>query len=138
MIFIDTSFVIAWINPVDSFHKTALSLLAEIGDEPWLTTACVLLEVGNSCSRQFRQDGINAIETLLDDDNCTVVSLHPELFAEALQLFRSRADKTWGLIDCVSFVVMRDFETDLALTNDRHFVQAGFRALMLESPEDAR
>jgi predicted nucleic acid-binding protein len=44
--------------------------------------------------------------------------------------FRSRADKNWPLTDCISFVVMRDWELTEALTADRHFEQAGFKALL--------
>ena len=38
------------------------------------------------------------------------------------------ADKNWLLPDCTSFVVMRDHELTEALTADRHFEQAGFKA----------
>ncbi|MEZ6110800.1 MAG: hypothetical protein R3C99_07290 [Pirellulaceae bacterium] len=40
-------------------------------------------------------------------------------------------DKAWSLADCLSFVQKQEGLTD-ALTADHHFVQAGFRALMLE------
>jgi predicted nucleic acid-binding protein len=33
--------------------------------------------------------------------------------------------------DCISFVVMADEELERALTGDRHFEQAGFKALLL-------
>ena len=51
----------------------------------------------------------------------------------ALALYRDRADKTWGMTDCISFVVMRDHNLSDALTADRHFAQAGFAPLMLDS-----
>ena len=43
------------------------------------------------------------------------------------------ADKNWSLTDCTSFVVMTDRAMTDALTGDRHFVQAGFRALLAPS-----
>jgi predicted nucleic acid-binding protein len=46
--------------------------------------------------------------------------------------YESRTDKEWGLIDCVSFVVMQDNHLTQALTTDTHLKQAGFRALLLE------
>jgi len=47
-----------------------------------------------------------------------------------LALFCSRLDKEWGLIDCVSFIVMQERGLTNALTTDEHFEQAGFRALL--------
>ncbi|WP_201150090.1 hypothetical protein [Cyanobacterium sp. IPPAS B-1200] len=48
-----------------------------------------------------------------------------------LKLFESRQDKQWGLIDCISFSVMDEHNLKDALTSDRHFIQAGFNALLL-------
>jgi predicted nucleic acid-binding protein len=45
-------------------------------------------------------------------------------------LFARRPDKSWSLTDCISFVVMADRGLTEALTGDRHFEQAGFRALL--------
>ncbi len=63
-----------------------------------------------------------------------VVPLTPELFDRGFALFRSRPDKEWGLVDCISFTLMRERGLRTALTADIHFQQAGFRALLLESP----
>ena len=41
--------------------------------------------------------------------------------------------KAWGLVDCISFIVMREAGVNQALTFDQHFVQAGFQALMRET-----
>jgi predicted nucleic acid-binding protein len=43
-----------------------------------------------------------------------------------------RSEKEWGLTDCVSFVVMRDRGLTAALTADRHFQQADYRALLAD------
>ena len=48
------------------------------------------------------------------------------------ELFVQHSDKSWTLVDCISFVVMQERGITEALTADRHFVQAGFRALLLE------
>ena len=36
-------------------------------------------------------------------------------------------DKSFSVTDCSSFVVMKERRIKAALTNDRHFVQAGFQ-----------
>ena len=58
----------------------------------------------------------------------------PRLFAAGLDLYRNRPDKAWSLTDCISFVVMRERSITEALAYDRHFEQAGFRALLREEP----
>ncbi|NOT47196.1 MAG: type II toxin-antitoxin system VapC family toxin [Acidobacteria bacterium] len=133
MIFVDTAFVIAWTNEDDMLHAKALELQNRFRSEEWLTTDCVLLEVGNSLARSQRQLAIETIENLLTDERTTVVGLGADLFARSFELFKNRDDKTWGLIDCVSFIVMAEFGVSSALTSDRHFVQAGFTALMLDN-----
>ncbi len=44
-------------------------------------------------------------------------------------MYESYQDKTWGLMDCISFVVMREMKITDALTFDKHFAQAGFNIL---------
>jgi predicted nucleic acid-binding protein len=66
------------------------------------------------------------------DPNIEIVSVSDELYREALELYRSRPDKEWGLIDCVSFVTMSKRNMQEALTADDHFRQAGFRVLLQE------
>jgi len=52
------------------------------------------------------------------------------LLGRGVKLFRSRADKNWPLTDCISFVVMEHQGLSEALTADRHFEQAGYKALL--------
>jgi hypothetical protein len=53
-----------------------------------------------------------------------------------LDLYGSRKDKQWELTDCISFRVMQDHGITDALTADRHFEQAGFRALLRQPVPD--
>ncbi|WP_241993419.1 type II toxin-antitoxin system VapC family toxin [Trichormus variabilis] len=59
-----------------------------------------------------------------------MVPLTNELYDAAFQLFRSRQDKEWGLVDCISFIVMQNRGITDALTANEHFNQIGFRALL--------
>ena len=49
---------------------------------------------------------------------------------KGLTLYGARQDKTWGLVDCMSFIVMDEQKLTDALTSDIHFIQAGFQALL--------
>lgn len=129
-IFVDTAFVIAWVNEDDALHTKAIKLLNVHKDSSWLTTDCVLLEIGNSLSRNFRPEAVETIENFLTSEEIIIVRLDARLFSRAFELYRTYDDKTWGLIDCVSFIVMRENGITDALTNDKHFQQAGFNALM--------
>jgi uncharacterized protein len=53
-----------------------------------------------------------------------------EAFADAFKLYQDRPDKDWSLTDCSSFLIMRRYGIDSALTHDKHFKQAGFSALL--------
>jgi predicted nucleic acid-binding protein len=132
-IFLDTAYAIALSVETDAFHERALELADEIEKQKiqLVTTRTVLLEIGNSLSRgNFRKTAVALIDSLETDRNVMIVSLTEELFEAAYKLYRSRMDKEWGLIDCVSFVTMKQLGITESLTADQHFKQAGFVALL--------
>ncbi|HUY32314.1 MAG TPA: hypothetical protein VMV69_06000 [Pirellulales bacterium] len=59
-----------------------------------------------------------------------VVTMDVTLDDAAWELWRTRLDKEWSLVDCVSFVVMQQRNLTEALTTDHHFEQAGFVRLL--------
>jgi predicted nucleic acid-binding protein len=59
-----------------------------------------------------------------------IIGNSDSLYERGLLLYATRLDKHWSLTDCISFVVMSDEGLVEALTGDRHFEQAGFRALL--------
>ena len=130
--FVDTSYVVALVNPRDENHEKANELVDAYDKKPLLVTDAVLLEIGNSLAKGYKQNAIEIIEEFLDSPEVEIVRLDETLFAKAFELYKSHTDKTWGLVDCISFVVMRERGITDALTSDKHFVQAGFRALMLD------
>lgn len=129
-ILIDTSFVVALANDKDENHEKALSLSIQFDGTPALVTDAVMLEIGNTLARGFKPESIEAIEGFFASNEVEVVRLDETLFEKAFDLYKTHSDKTWGLVDCISFVVMLERGITDALTHDHHFVQAGFRALM--------
>lgn len=134
-IFVDTLFVIALINQRDQYHQQATELAEALAGYPLLITDAVLLEIGNGLSRNYKQEAVQIIKQFLAADEVEVIHLNPELFEQAFDLYQTHQDKAWGLVDCISFVVMRESGVSRALTFDRHFKQAGFQALMIASPQ---
>ena len=91
------------------------------------------LEIGNGLARlRSRGISIDLIKYIQEDSYVTLLEIDKNLYEKSFNLFSSRTDKEWGLVDCSSFVIMKERGINLALTADRHFQQAGFRALMLE------
>jgi predicted nucleic acid-binding protein len=134
-LFLDTAFVQALLNRQDRYHAQAQALLPQVraAAEVWITEA-VLVEIGNALSAFHRQASVQFIEQCYHTANMRVVSVDSPLLLRALALYHSRPDKTWGLTDCISFVVMQEQGLTETVTADRHFLQAGFRALLL-SPQ---
>ncbi|MEB3310167.1 MAG: PIN domain-containing protein [Snowella sp.] len=119
--------MIALINEHDQYHHQALASV-DLYDQYYLVvTDAVLLEIANALARNYKIQGIQVIEDLISSKNVEVVSLTPELFDRGFNLYKNRQDKAWGLVDCISFVVMQDKNINLALTFDKHFIQAGFQ-----------
>ncbi len=57
-------------------------------------------------------------------------SFRGELYFRAFELFKQRNDKEWGLTDCISFIVMKDYAINDVLSADIHFRQAGYNILL--------
>ena len=132
-VFLDTAYAIALSVEADAHHERAAELAEqlEVRHTRLITTRAVLLEIGNALSRErYRQAAVQLLDALEQDPQVDRVPLTEELYQQALQLYRSRPDKEWGMIDCVSFVVMKQQGLADALTTDEHFEQAGFQALL--------
>lgn len=125
-VFVDTGYILALVNENDQHHAEALLLSERYDSQPVVVTDAVLLEIGNALSRIDRGAAVQVIQDLRESRGSTVVPLTPELFDSAFDLYRRHTDKQWGLVDCVSFVVMRRMGLTTALAFDQHFLQAGF------------
>jgi predicted nucleic acid-binding protein len=131
-LFLDTAFIQALLNRRDQYHDQALAIFPRVRSavEVWVTEA-VLIEVGNALSDVDRMAAARFIERCYHTPNIHVVGVDTPLLMRALRLYRERPDKLWGLTDCVSFLVMQDRRLKDAVTTDDHFVQAGYRAMMI-------
>jgi uncharacterized protein len=130
-IFADTSYWMALVNPRDQIHQKAMSVSQQLSSESLLTTEMVLVEVLNSFSDSLYREAVGRmVASLRQDQNLTIMPQTPAQFKSALQRYQQAADKSWSLTDCASFEVMAAENIEAALTHDRHFVQAGFEALL--------
>jgi len=128
-IFVDTSFVIALINEKDQHHDQAKALSYKFENSPLITTDAVLLEIGNALAKDFREEAIEVIKVLRRAQNVEVIEIDSRLFENGLAAYEKYDDKKWGLVDCISFVVMWETGTTEALTFDGDFTQAGLTVI---------
>ena len=129
-IFVDTLFVVALVNQRDQYHQRADELASCCAGSRFVVTDAVLLEIGNALARNYKKQAIETIDHFLSAPDVELIRLTPQLFDDGYSLYKTHRDKEWGLVDCISFAVMRKNAIDEALTFDQHFVQAGFQALM--------
>ena len=128
-VFADTFFYVALLSRRDSRHSIALNWAAQ-PQTRIVTTEFVLLEVANFCRSPRDRERFSAFARALRvNPLTTIVSCESRWFQRGLDRFSQRPDKEWSLTDCISFVVMEEFDLMGALTDDHHFEQAGFNAL---------
>jgi hypothetical protein len=131
--FVDASGWIALVNRKDALHHQAVRLYQTrlIQGGRFMTTSAALLEVGNWLSpASLRQLAIDLLDRIRHSTRIEVVHVDPALYAKGWELYRNRPDKDWGIVDCLSFVVMQERGLIEALTADHHFEQAGFITLL--------
>ena len=134
-VFLDTAYANALINTRDQWHERAVVWQERLAKErrPLLSTEFVLVEIADGLAAvQFRKHAVQMINLLQGNQFVEIVPLSSKVFEEALELYKKRMDKGWGLTDCTSFIVMQHYDVIDALTTDEHFQQAGFRALLRE------
>ena len=130
MVFADTFFYLALLNPGDSAHAETVKFSRSFKART-LTTAWVVTEVGDALSAPVqRRLFVDFLDSLRHNPTVTIIPPSGELFESGFNLFSRRPDKAWSMTDCISFATMERYGLTEALTGDRHFEQAGFSALL--------
>jgi uncharacterized protein len=132
-VFVDTVAWIALVNNRDFLHEESKQILSDLRRQNYklITTEFVLLEFANALSSpELREKTSNFIEGLQTMNEIEIVSASSELFAKGFELYKTRLDKEWSIVDCSSFVVMEEMSITKAFTQDHHFEQAGFVKLI--------
>jgi predicted nucleic acid-binding protein len=129
-IFLDTVGLISLWDSRDQWHDAAESAFAGIlrAKLPLITTSFVLLECGNAAARRPYKQAVDRLRQQMEK--------HGEL------IFPSAADweRAWeeysitspgqpGIVDLISFNVMRRLGINTVFSNDAHFQSAGFELL---------
>ena len=138
MILLDTSAIYALADRNDRYHADAKRILAGLagaGEEFVLHSyvmgeAAALLEarLGRQVALTFLGEaGANRLEWI-----------GPDMHDEAVSVLRGLKGEGVGLVDCVSFAVMRHHGIRQAFSFDRHFVDQGFELATGQSARESR
>ncbi len=131
VIFADTGYWVASLNPRDQFNAKAREVSRALGRFRILTTEMILDELLAALSKtSLRPSAVKGVDAILSNPNVEVVPQTSLQFRAAFESYRTVADKEWSLTDCSSFVLMRERGVSEALAHDHHFEQAGFVALL--------
>jgi predicted nucleic acid-binding protein len=129
-VFLDTVGMIAVWDETDQWHadaKAAYALLFNQGRK-LVTTPLVLCECGNASARRtYRQDVCELRRTLLQEG--LLIEPTAQEIDNAWAAYERGGAGQAGIVDQMSFEVMRRLGITEAFTNDRHFQAAGFTVL---------
>ena len=132
-IFVDTSGWLSIVNRTDALHGEATRIYNERFDAGWnfITHFGVMLEVGNGLSQvRFRHLAVQLKARIDASMRIEVIPLTDNLYEAGWQMYANRPDKNWGIVDCISFLLMQQHGLTEALTADQHFEQAGYIKLL--------
>ena len=129
-VFLDTVGLIAVWDSSDQWHAAAEEAFRQLFTQGrrLVTTSLVLLECGNASARRPYRTRVNALRVALEQEQLLIEPTVQEREEAWASYDRGEAGQA-GIVDHMSFAVMRREGITEAFTNDRHFQAAGFVTL---------
>lgn len=129
-VFLDTVGILAIWDLSDQWHAAADAAYQDLAQlqRRLTTTSLVLWECGNASARRPYRRRVNALRQRLIEAELLIEPTADEIEEAWLAYDRGEAGSA-GIVDHVSFLVMRRLGLTDAFTNDRHFEAAGFKVL---------
>jgi predicted nucleic acid-binding protein len=129
----DTSALYAFVDRNDASHVAARDAVARILNEGRriVATDYLIAETVNLANaRGGTTVAMRVLDLVEQSAGIRVEWIGADRFGAAKTFFRKFSEHRYSFTDCTSFVVMRELRLTEALTTDRHFVEAGFSALL--------
>jgi predicted nucleic acid-binding protein len=129
-VFLDTVGILALLEQSDQWHEPASRAWVTLERQcrPLRTTSLILLECGNAVARKPYRRRIAELRNQFQADGTLIVPGIQEL-DDAWDAFERGEAGQAGIVDHISFLVMRRLGLREAFTNDAHFRAAGFETL---------
>ena len=130
LVFLDTVGLLAVWDESDQWHAAAVAAFNHIARSGAFTatTTFGLLECGNAAGRRPYRLAVGRLREALDAAHALIEPTTADWTA-AWQAYDRGDSGAAGIVDQVSFLVMRRLGITRAFTNDRHFTSAGFEVL---------
>jgi uncharacterized protein len=130
LVFLDTVGLLALWDASDQWHSVADAAFGNLSSHkvPFTTTSYVLLECANAAARRPYRQAVERLRERMESHNMLVFPT-PADWNQAWTDYRQGDAGQPGIVDYVSFAVMRRLGIQQAFTNDRHFKDAGFETL---------
>ena len=131
-VFIDTNAFIALYYRRDQFHSLAADIHHELlKDSDYITSNYVIDETMTGLAmKSGHREAVEFFENIKESNFIDIIYINDILEHEAFTVFKKYSDKEFSFTDCTSFIIMKHFKIKTAFTNDHHFEQMGFDALM--------
>jgi predicted nucleic acid-binding protein len=127
LVFVDASAWIAITHTRDSHHDEAMTIMRRLlnDDAGLVVTNWTAYEALSFLKSRAGYGAASVLrQTFEDNELVWWEPVTPEIEEKALDMFWRFADKTWGVVDCASLVVMALTGCQRAFGFDRHFVEA--------------
>jgi len=127
LVFVDASAWIALMHTRDVYHDEAIVIMRRLldADDILVVTNWTAYEALSFLKGRAGYDAASALGQILEDKELVWWEpVTPEVEERALDMFWRFKDKTWGVVDCASLVVMALVGCQRAFGFDHHFVEA--------------
>ncbi len=135
-VFIDTSGLYALIDRRDAHHPAVRGVVEQTlhAGRRFVVSDYIVAESVNLANARSGSRVACGVLDLLDKSVAIRVEwIGDHRFEATRRYFRKHADHRHSFTDCSSFVLMAELGLKQALTTDRHFIEAGFQALLAPS-----
>ena len=129
-VFLDTIGLLAVWDIDDQWHEAADAAYGRVisARQSVVTTTFVLLECGNAAARRTYREEVCLLRQALELRHEAIVPTEDD-WMNAWTAYRQGQAGMAGIVDYISFAVMRRLGIRQVFTNDRHFQEAGFETL---------
>jgi len=126
-VFIDASAWVALYHKKDNHHKRAWKVYEGLLDEgtKFLTSNSIAYEALSILKSRASYEAAKSLwDILCDSELSRNVHIDRNLEDKSVDLFWKYQDKSWGIVDCSSILLMEQEKCGIAFGYDHHFVQA--------------